>query len=401
MLPLKHIKPFLSVARHVSLARASEEMHRAASALSRSVQELEAALRTELFERSRKRWVLAAPGRILQERAGEALDLLEQAQHELCLLYPDQVARIRKAPFFSLSVHERRLDLLLAFDERKPIRVVAAAIGISQPAASMGLHELESCVGVPLFDRNQAGVALAPAGALLVSHVKRAQAQLRLACAEIDAQQGLLTGQVVVGALPFCRSYILPRAAADLLATHEWLSVRTVEAPLPHLLDGLRLGEIDFLVGAIPALVLEGDLVQEQLLQQEMRIVLRAGHPLARGEAPDWERLLQQSWVLPPRASPTRDAFEAMLAHRGLAGPRVAVESSDLSVIRGMLQASDMISAASPQLFQYELESCVLATLSVDLPGTGRSIGIVRRTEQHSSPAARLLMRLVREVAQA
>ena len=90
-----------------------------------------------------------------------------------------------------------------------------------------------------------------------------------------------------------------------------------------------------------------------------------------------------------------------MLAHRGLAGPRVAVESSDLSVIRGMLQASDMISAASPQLFQYELESCVLATLSVDLPGTGRSIGIVRRTEQHSSPAARLLMRLVREVAQA
>ncbi|QJW85517.1 hypothetical protein HK414_26175 [Ramlibacter terrae] len=79
--------------------------------------------------------------------------------------------------------------------------------------------------------------------------------------------------------------------------------------------------------------------------------------------------------------------------------PSVAVESSDLSIIRGLLLETDMISAASRQLFQHELASGTLVTLPIRLAGTERAIGILRRTREHSSPGAQLLIEEIRSVS--
>jgi len=102
--------------------------------------------------------------------------------------------------------------------------------------------------------------------------------------------------------------------------------------------------------------------------------------------------------VLPCHGTPTREALSTFLARRKLREPHVAVESSDLSVIRGLLLETDMISAASPQLFPYELRAGMLATLPVDLPGTERPIGILRRTQELSSPGAQLVMKEIRRL---
>lgn len=398
MLHTKHLRPFLAVVRHGNLTRASEELRRAQSAVSRSIHELEAAFGVELFERSARRWLLTDFGRALFQRVEIAFAELQEACEALCLRYPASAFRLRGAPFFALAVHERRLELLFAFAERKHISTAAAGIGVSQPAASMALHDLEASVGVPLFDRSHSGVALTDAGELLLVHVKRALTQLRLATAEIAALKGVIEGQVVVGALPFGRPYLLPVAIGRLVARHPRLQVRTVEAPLDALVAGLRLGDVDFLLGALQSGQPGDDLVREELSQEPMTLLVRTDHPLARRRGLQLADVLAGAWVLPRRGTPTRDALCAHLAQHGLREPNVAVESSDLSIIRGLLLETDMISAASRQLFQHELASGTLVTLPIRLAGTERAIGILRRTREHSSPGAQLLIEEIRGV---
>jgi LysR family transcriptional regulator of gallate degradation len=394
----KHLRAFLAVARWGSLARAADELYRAPSAVSRSLRELESSLETPLFERRPGTWLLTEAGRVLQRRARDALAELAEAREALCRQFPERSATLLASPFFSLGVHERRLAILITFDERRHVGEVAQQLGLSQPAVSMALREIEESLGIALFDRAPSGIRLNEAGELLTPHVKRALSSLRLAVAEIALTKGVVTGQVVVGALPFGRPYLLPVAIGRVLARHPLLSVRTVEAPLGRLVALLRVGDIDFLVGALPPGRREEGLVREELLHEPMAVLARAGHPLARKRRLRLEECLRARWVLPQKGTPTRDALASVLERRGLAEPAVAVESADLSIIRGLLLETDMISAASRALFQHELKTGALVCLPVRLPGTERPIGILRRTAEHSSPGAQLLIEALRAV---
>jgi len=135
------------------------------------------------------------------------------------------------------------------------------------------------------------------------------------------------------------------------------------------------------------------------LMREPMVVLARRDHPLLAASAPlDLADLMEASWVLPRLGTPTREALGACLAQHGLPEPQAAVESSDISVIRGLLLETDMLSAASRQLFPHELRAGILAVLPVALPGTERSMGILRRTQEHSSPGAQLLIEEIRRV---
>ncbi|QJW85518.1 hypothetical protein HK414_26180 [Ramlibacter terrae] len=118
---------------------------------------------------------------------------------------------------------------------------------------------------------------------------------------------------MVVGALPFGRPYLLPVAIGRLVAKHPQLQVRTVEAPLDALVAGLRLGDVDFLLGALQSEQPGDDLVREELSQEPMTLLVRTGHPLAKRKGLQLADVLEGAWVLPRRGTPTRDA---LCAHR-------------------------------------------------------------------------------------
>lgn len=398
ILHTKHLRAFLSVCREGSVTRAGENLRRAQSAISRSIQELEDTLGVELFERNARGMLLTDFGKTLSRRVEMAFGELQAAREELAAITAEDGLQLRNAPVFSLAVSERRLEVLIAFAERRHMGAVAQKLGVSQPAVSMALRDLEAGVGLPLFDRSAAGIGLTPAGELLLLHIKRALSQLRIAGAEISAMKGVVEGHITVGALPFGRPYMLPIAIARLLHEHRRLQVTTLEGPLDTLTAGLRCGDVDFVLGALPPPGAHDELVREELFSEPMAIFVRAGHPLTRQANVRLHDALRLDWVLSRKGTPTREVLAVLFTGLGLPQPRVAVESSDLSIIRGLLLESDMVSAASRHLFHHELQTGMLVTLPVPLPGTERPIGILRRTQDHSSPGAQLLIEHLRAV---
>lgn len=397
---LKHLHVFRMVCREGSMKQAGARLGRAQSAVSRSVQEIERALEVALFERTARGIMLTAAGRLLLKRAEFAFAELAAARDGLAEMCGDHGERLQTAPVFALALGQRRLDVLMAFAGRKPVGAVATLLGVSQPAVSMAMRDFELSTGLVLFDRSAAGSRLTVAGDLLLVHVKRALAELRLAAAEIAAMTGLMTGRITVGALPFGRAYVLPVAMARLLEKHPQLQIVTVEGPFDVLTAGLQCGDIDFMLGALQPVEQSADLAREELFSDRMVAIARPGHPLARLKSIGARDLLTARWVLPRERTPTRRALDAAFDALGLPRPRAAAESSDLSIIRGLLLESDMVTAASRHLFHHELEAGSLVTLAIDLPEALRPIGILRRSHDHLSPGARLLIEEIRAVRQ-
>ncbi len=387
---LRHLRAFLAVAEQGSANRASATLYRAQSAISRSIGKLERELDVELFERRSRGMLLTEYGRALLVRAQRVQAEMELARDEMSAIVGK--GRGRNAAIFNMLLHERRVRVFVALTEQRHMPSVAESIGVTQPAVSMAIRQLEDSVGTPLFERTARGTIPTEAGMLLAFRLKRAMAEIRHADADIAALQGITRGVVTVGALPLGRTRLLPESIAAVVEGHPGVRVTTIEGSFEVLAASLRAGDLDFILGALRPAEYAHDLVGDPLADDELALVVRKDHPWSRRRKIADADLATAGFVLPRVHTPNRTLFERALQTRGLAAPNVVVETSDLAVLRGVLVNSDLVTAISPRQLSYELEAGLLHVLPLALPDTRRVIGITRRSDSLVWPGARLLM---------
>jgi LysR family transcriptional regulator of gallate degradation len=288
--------------------------------------------------------------------------------------------------------------VIASLAEKRNMPAVAREFGITQPAISSALKDLESGLGVTLFNRNARGLTATPAGEIVAFYFKRVLSELRHIGPDIAASEGTLQGSVNVGALPLGRTQILPLAIASLLARHPGLHVTTVESPYDALAASLRSGDIDFILGALRSASEAKDLQQEPLFEDRISVIARAGHPLARAKRIDFRMLREARWTLSRHGSPSRELLERFFSDARQAPPLPAVETGDLAVLRGLLLESDMLTAISAHQLRYEIRDGSLVVLDFPLEETQREIGLTQRLGAFPSPGARALMDEIRKV---
>jgi LysR family transcriptional regulator, regulator for genes of the gallate degradation pathway len=389
-LELRHLRAFLAVAEQGSANRAGAALFRAQSAVSRSIGKLEAELGVALFERRARGMLLTEYGRALLLRARRVHAEMQRARAELALVA--HKGTVRNAAIFGMLTRERRVRAFIALTEQHHMPSVAESLGITQPAVSLGIRQLEDTIGTALFERTARGMIPTPAGAALALRLKRAMAEIRHAASDIDALRGITQGTVTVGALPLGRTRLLPESIASIVAAYPGLRIATVEGSFESLAASLRAGDLDLILGAVRPAEFASDLESRPLVDDELALVVRNGHPWSKRRSIATRDLAQARWILPRANTPNRTLFERALKHRGLAQPQVVVETSDLAVLRGVLVNTDLVTAISPRQLSYELAAGLLVALPFPLPDTRRVIGITRRADSVASPGARILM---------
>lgn len=394
---LRHLRAFSAVASAGSIAAAAEALFRVASAVTRSILDLEAALGRPLFDRRSRGVALNAYGDLVLVRALRIEREFEEARTQLAARGGiDSTADVHS--LFTSILNGRRLAVIASLAEKRNMPAVAREFGITQPAISSALKDLESGLGVTLFNRNARGLTATPAGEIVAFYFKRVLSELRHIGPDIAASEGTLQGSVNVGALPLGRTQILPLAIASLLARHPGLHVTTVESPYDALAASLRSGDIDFILGALRSAGEAKDLQQEPLFEDRISVIARAGHPLARAKRIDFRMLREASWTLSRHGSPSRELLERFFSDARQAPPLPAVETGDLAVLRGLLLESDMLTAISAHQLRYEIRDGSLVVLDFPLEETRREIGLTQRLGAFPSPGARALMDEIRKV---
>lgn len=242
----------------------------------------------------------------------------------------------------------KQLEYFVAVARASNFRKAARNLGLSQPTLTLQIAEMEELMGVQLFDRSRAGTLLTPAGRNLLPLAREIldQFQLLTDLSEIgrDAE---LSGSFRLGVLPVLAPTLLPEVFPQLHERYPGLSLRVRVAWPGELEDGLERGDFDLILTVLP--MQTGRHRIRPLFSERIKIVMHAGHPLARKDKLRGRDLHQQgiisldeSFLLQKQAKLLCDRYGAEL--------KKDMETNSLDTLRLMVQM-DMGIAVLPDLY--------------------------------------------------
>jgi DNA-binding transcriptional LysR family regulator len=263
-----------------------------------------------------------------------------------------------------MALELQQLRQVLALAEHRSFVRAAAALHISQPALSRSIQNLERQFGNSLFLRSTSGVVPTDLGRL---YIERARDLLRLADeleGEAVGHAAFHTGRVGFGGGAYPADSFLCTAAARFAGQFPRISVRLHSGNWDELVQQLRSRTIDFFVAETSVLTREPDLdVVPIPAPHPLYFFARAGHPLARSEAPVRAAdVLAWPFAAPSRIPP-RVLDPLLAAHRASSSrssttrPFPAIECNGLAPAKRIVAASDAVSAAILPCIAEELDS--------------------------------------------
>lgn len=294
----------------------------------------------------------------------------------------------------------RHLELFVEVARQKSVSRAAEALHLTQPAVSRSMRELEAVCGKPLFEKQGRGIRLSPYGALFLRHAGASLAAAREGLSALEALDAKAGPPLRIGALPTVLATLLPRAAKAYRDQGGLAVLRISSGNNLVLLNQLRDGQLDIVLGRLPAPENMLGLSFEPLYRERVIAVVRAGHPLLSRTGLRPDDLQRFPLLIPGENSIIRPFVERLFIEQGLSIPPNAVESVSPSFGMGFALQADAIWVISRGVVQLWLQSGDLAELDFDTASTLGSVGICLRSDGEPAPTARQFEDILRQTAQ-
>ena len=143
----------------------------------------------------------------------------------------------------------RQLQYFVAVAEHGAFGRAADALSVSQPSLSTQLSTMEDELGVKLFERTSRKVKLTVQGERLLPRARILLQELREFRAAARGAVGLFGDRLSIGVLPSVGAYFMPVANRQLHKLHPDLRLVVQEGSTVQLLDMLRAGRVDVVIG--------------------------------------------------------------------------------------------------------------------------------------------------------
>lgn len=284
----------------------------------------------------------------------------------------------------------------LAVVDTGSLRAAARSVGVSQPAITKSIRQLENELHVQLLQRNARGAAVTRAGKALLSRARVIQAELRKAQDDLQLLRGGASGAVAFGIAPASCTLIVPEAMLQFRRHYPAASVRIVEGVNTALLPLVRDETLDFSIGQAPGVRLEGALKFKPLFRPELAVVGRRGHPLRFARS--LRELAQASWLMfyPLGAGATLEkAFGAL----GLPLPQAIVQCESYASALALLAKTDVLGLIIPQVMAGASGRRDLQVIAVEEAIPAPLVGLYARSDAPLTPAAAAMAQAVTATA--
>jgi len=179
----------------------------------------------------------------------------------------------------ALPVTLRQLQYAVAVADARSFRRAAEACHVAQPSLSAQIAELESALGVRLFERDRRRVLLTPAGEALVERARRVLLDVGDMLQAARGHSDPLAGTLRIGVIPTVGPYLLPEIDPALRAAFPRLQLVWVEDKTESLVQQVQRGQLDAALLALEADL--GDLEHAAIGRDHFLLAAAAEHPLA------------------------------------------------------------------------------------------------------------------------
>lgn len=264
--------------------------------------------------------------------------------------------------FSALTLHQLRVFRAVAGTGN--LTRAAEQLGISQPAVSMQVKQLERILGLPLLETVGRHYRLTNAGVTVNAHAVRvlgAVSDLSDAVLEI---QGVDRGRLFVGADTTVGIYVMPPILGAWHQEHRAVDIDLRVGNHEEVCEWLRDADVQLaVVSTVPHIA---GLDVESFLPNRLVIIAPPDHELARRTTPvPARRLADQPFLVRESGSSSRAAMEAFCAHAGI-DLRIAMRLGSIGAIKQGVANGLGLGVVSERAIGNELAVGALVILNVE-----------------------------------
>lgn len=293
-----------------------------------------------------------------------------------------------------------QLRLVAALLEHGQIAAAAQHVGMTQPAASRLMAQLEAMVGTPLHIRHPRGIELTEAGRILAAQAVETLKGLDRAYQKVSELKGGVRGHVRVGSVTGpSLEHLLP-VQRELRLAYPEVAVTVQVDTSDRLADALLADDLDFYIGRIPDAADARPFAIDLIGPEPISLLVRLDHPLTRKADPSLADCLGFDWVMQPPGGLLRRAAENYLLEQGLPVPPRVVSTTSILFTLALVNDTNAIAPIAHAVSQFFIERAALGSRLAVLPISEqivvRDFGIVSRAGDVPTPAAERFLSLLR-----
>jgi LysR family hydrogen peroxide-inducible transcriptional activator len=291
----------------------------------------------------------------------------------------------------------QQLRYAVAVADERHFGRAAVATHVSQPSLSAQVRELESRLGVPLFERTTRGVLLTPAGEELVARARRVLTEVDDLMTAADREADPLAGPLHLGVIPTVGPYLVPALVRRVRNELPEASLHLHEEQTEHLLDHLVDGRLDAGVLALP--VDRPGLETRVLYDEAFVLATPDGHRLAAKGSCGPEDLLTEPLVLLEEGHCLRDQALDVCSLAGRDGG-TEIQGTSLGTVVQMVAAGLGITLLPESAVPVEVKGdTAVAVAPFTAPVPTRTIALAWRSTTARGPAIAALATLLESAA--
>lgn len=297
----------------------------------------------------------------------------------------------------------RHLVLVLHLLEFRNLHKAAQHLNISQPAASAMLANLESLLGLKLFERNRQGVVATKEAFALAERARSMVNEFDALVQSVERLRETSLPLLRVGVVPQAFADFLPEAFARFRKNGGCAALKTQEGTARQLVCLLFEGLLDCVVGRLASgsLTTGQDMTELSFtpLYDEQICVIEgtAERPVNR---PSYAKLAQREWVLQRRDSSVRRELADAFLRRGHMLPEPVVETTNYLQNLSVVGKSNYCSVAPRRAVDMYLQLGSVRIVNIPLDIAPMPVSFIMRKTSSSNANLALLRDCFLHVAQ-
>lgn len=282
----------------------------------------------------------------------------------------------------------KQLNAFLAVAEHRTIRGAARALGVTQPAVSSIVRELELDLDAPLITRSVKGIALTEYGSAFAIRARLIVEEMQRTRDEIEQLRLGTTGSVSLAVSPTVALTILPRAFAAFTRSLPGASVNLDDALSANDLARLRDGTLDFIVThRLQDMTPDSDeFASIPLFRTVFAVVARNRHRLARARS--LRELTDAQWCVPRYGARGDDLVRSIFMPLGIEMPKRVIHCPSFSATLGLVSQTDALGVFARPLMEAGHRPRGIVALNLAEPLPPLTVAIVMRRHALLTPAA-------------
>lgn len=287
----------------------------------------------------------------------------------------------------------RQVALLLAIDERKTLYAAADLLGLSQPAATKMLHELEHTFGQPLFDRVGRSLRLNVVGERVLGYFRGIHGSIEALNRELTSLQEGNSGRLAIGCIMAASSGRLTDALIELKAAYPLLTININFDTSDRLIPQLQEGNIEVVIGR--NIDLNSKDYEFRPVSDEILVIIAGkSHPLVNRKNIHFSELLNYQWVLQPEGSPSRGIVENEFRIQNMPLPEGLIETASILTMIDLVDRSEIIGVIPESVALRNQEYGIISIVNYKLKQNLSPYGIILRQERPLTAAAQHFINL-------